>query len=121
MVPTYDGGHIPAIYRDFVEVLSETKAETLRPYWATNHAIDQEPGYNLPYGQIYNLSEIEWRTLKACIEANPANGIILWSSSLAAALILSAKKSYGEQRLCVNDRALNEATVKNRYPISSYS
>ena len=50
MVPTDDGGHIPAIYGDFVEVYSKTKAGTLPPHWSTDHAIDLEPGYNLPYG-----------------------------------------------------------------------
>jgi len=75
-VPTDDGGHILAIYKDFVEVFSKAKAETLPPHLSTDHAIDLEPGYNLPYGRIYNLSEFELRTLKAVIEANLANGLI---------------------------------------------
>jgi len=117
MVPTDDGGHIPAIYGDFVEVFSETKAETLPPHRSTDHAIDLEPGYNLPYGRIYNLSEFELRTLKAYIEANLANRCIQRSSSPAAAPILFAKKKDGGLRLCVDYRALNKATVKNRYPL----
>jgi len=75
MVPTDDGGHIPAIYGDFVEVFSKTKAETLPQHRSTYHAIDLEPGYNLPYGRIYNLSEFELRTLKAYFEANLANRV----------------------------------------------
>jgi len=53
MVPTDDGGHIliPAIYGEFVEVLSK-KAETLPPHRSIDHAIDLEPGYNMPYGRI---------------------------------------------------------------------
>jgi len=57
MVPTDDGGHIPAIYGEFVEVFSK-EAETLAPHRSIDHAIDLEPGYNLPYGRIYNLSEL---------------------------------------------------------------
>ena len=51
MVPTQDGGHIPAIYGEFVEVLGK-EAETLVPHRSIDHAIDLEPGYNLPYGRI---------------------------------------------------------------------
>ena len=97
------------------------KAETLPPHRSTDHAIDLEPGYNLPYGRIYNLSEFELRTLKAYIEANLANGFIPRSSSPAAVPILFAKKKNGGLRLCVDYRALNLATVKIRYPLSLIS
>ena len=45
MVPTQDGGHIPAIYGECVEVLGK-EAETLVPHRSIDHAIDLEPGYN---------------------------------------------------------------------------
>jgi len=67
MVPTEDGGHIPATYGEFVEVFSKEKAETLPPHCSIDHAIDLEPGDNLPYGRIYNLSELVLRALKAYI------------------------------------------------------
>jgi len=71
MVPTDDGGHIPAIYGDFVEVISKAKAEALPPH-SIDHAIDLEPGYNLPFGRIYNFSEFggaiftQLRGLRSC-------------------------------------------------------
>jgi hypothetical protein len=76
MVPTDTEGHIPATYGELGEVFSKEKAEKLPPHRSTDHAIDLEPGYNLPYGRIYNLSEFVLRTLKAYIEANLANGFI---------------------------------------------
>ena len=112
---TDDGGHIPSQYQDFVEVFSKVKAETLPPHRPTDHAIDLEPGHKLPYGRIYNLSEFELETLKAYIETNLASGFIQPSSSPAAAPILFAKKKDGELWLCVDYRALNLGTVKNRY------
>jgi len=115
MAPTDDEGHIPATYGEFVEVFSKEKAKTLPPHWSTDHAIDLEPGYNMPYGQIYNLSEFELTTLKAYIEANLANGFIQRSSSPAAAPILFAKKNDGGLRLCVDHCVLNLATVKTRH------
>jgi hypothetical protein len=48
MVRSEDGGHIPAQYQEFVEVIIKEKAETLRQYWPIYHAIDLEPDYNLP-------------------------------------------------------------------------
>jgi len=38
-VPTDDGGHIRAIYGDFVEIFSEAKANTLPQHRSTDHAI----------------------------------------------------------------------------------
>jgi hypothetical protein len=93
MVPSDDGGHVPAIYGDFVEVFSKTKTETLPPHRSTDHAIDFEPGYNLPYGRIYNLSEFKLRTLKTYIEANLANGCY-------SAVIIAGG---GANSLCKND------------------
>jgi len=117
MVPTDYGGHIPALYGDFVEVLSKYMAETLPPHQSTDHAIDLEPGNNLPYGRIYNLSEFELRTFKAYTEANLAQGFIQRSSSPVVAPILFEKRKDGGVRLCVDHRALNKVMVKNRYPL----
>jgi hypothetical protein len=117
MVPTDDGGHIPATYREFVEVFSKDKAETLLPHRSTDHAIDLEPGYNLPYGRCYNLSKFELSMLNADIEANLANGFIQRSSSPAAAPILFAMMKDGGLRLSVDYRALNLVTVNNQYPL----
>jgi hypothetical protein len=57
------------------------------------------------------------KTPKAYIETNLANGFVQRSSSPAAAPILFAKRKDGGLRLCVDYRALNNATVKNRYPL----
>jgi hypothetical protein len=116
MVHTDPGGNIPTIYRKFVEVFSKDKAETLPPHRSTDHVIDLEPGYYLPYGRIYNLLQFDLRTLKASIEANLANGFIQRSSMTAVAPILFAKKKDGGLSRCVDYRALNLAMVKNRYP-----
>jgi hypothetical protein len=117
MVFTENRVRIPTQYHDFVEVFSKTKAETLPPHRPVDHAIDLVPGYKLPYGRIYNLSEFELKTLTAYIETNLANGFIQRSSSPGAAPILFAKKKDGGLRLCVDYRALNLGTVKHRYPL----
>jgi len=100
-----------------VEVISKVKAETLPPHRPTDHAIDLEPGNKLPFRRIYNLSEFDLKTLKAYIETNLASGFIQRSSSPATAPILFAKKEDRGLRFCVDYRALNLGTVKNRYPL----
>jgi hypothetical protein len=62
LVPRDDGGHIAATYGEFVEDFRKDKVETLLPHRSTDHAIDLEPGYSLPYGRIYTISEFEIRT-----------------------------------------------------------
>jgi hypothetical protein len=118
MLPTEDRGHIPAMYGEFVEVCPKDKAETLLPHWSTNHAIDLQPSYTLPYGRIDHLLEFELRMLTAYIKANLANSFIQRSLSPAAAPILLAKKKHAGLRLCVDFCGLNLATVKNRYPLA---
>jgi len=80
------------------------------------HPIELEPNYKLPYGRIYNLSEVKLKTLKAYMEANLANGFIPRLSP-AAARIMFAKKMHGELQLCADYWALNQAVVKNWYLI----
>jgi len=116
-VCTDDGGYIPAKYSEFVEVFSKTNADTLALHRSIDHAINLEPGCKIPYGRIYNLSEVELKTLKAYIKTNLPNGFIQRSSSPATAPILFAKKNDGGLRLCVDYRAHNSTTIKNRNPL----
>jgi hypothetical protein len=113
MVMPDDQGRIPAQYQDFVEVFSKVKAETLPSHRPTDHAINLEPGYKLPTGRIFNLSDFELKTLKTYIKTNVARGFILRASSLAAEPILFAKKKDGGLRLCVDYQALNLDPVNN--------
>jgi hypothetical protein len=63
-------------YKDYVDVFSKDRADTLAPHRPTDHAIDLEPGFNVPSGRINNLSEVELNTFTAYIESNLANGFI---------------------------------------------
>jgi hypothetical protein len=121
MLTTDDRGHVPATYREFVQDVGQTKAETLPPHWLIDHANDLELRYNWPYGRIYNLSELDLTTLTAYIEAKLAIAFIQRSSSPAAAAILFAKQNDGGLRLFVDSHALNLLRVKNRYPLPGIS
>jgi hypothetical protein len=97
-----DGSWIPSTHREFIDIFSKKKAETLPPHRSTDHAIDLETGTKLPYGRIYSLSETQLKTLQAYIETNLANGFIQRSSSPAASPILFVKKKDCSVRFCVD-------------------
>ena len=105
------------MYAEFLDVFSKKGGETLPLHRDTDHAIEIEDGAKLPFGRINNLSETELAALKVYIETNLENCFIQQSSSPAAAPILFVKMKDGSLRLCVDYRALNSITFKNRYPL----
>jgi hypothetical protein len=55
-VCTDGSGYITTKYSELVQVFITTKAETLALYRPIDHAIDINPGNQLPSGRIYNVS-----------------------------------------------------------------
>lgn len=82
-----------------------------------DHAIKLVEGKQPPWGPIYSLSEEELAVLRAYIDQHIKTGFIRPSQSPAGAPILFVKKPRGGLRLCVDYRGLNNATIKNRYPL----
>ena len=81
------------------------------------HVIDLKEGIRLPYGPIYALSERELRILRDYFTKKEAINWIRHSKLPAKAFILFVSKPDGSLRLCVDYRALNKITIKNRYPL----
>jgi hypothetical protein len=65
----------------------------------------------------YKMATTELAELKKQLNELEQKGYIRPSSSSWGAQILFVKKKYGSMRLCVDYRALNEVTVKNKYPL----
>ena len=63
------------------------------------------------------MSEVELRELRKNLDENLAKGYIRPSKSEFASPVLFVKKRNGDLRLCVEYRALNSITKKNRYPL----
>ena len=51
-------------------------AETVALYPPIDHRVDLELSFNLPYGRIYNLSNVELKTLQARIQTIQGNVFI---------------------------------------------
>jgi hypothetical protein len=109
---------IPKEYQDLAEVFSEVESSALPPHRGhLDHHIPLEEGSKPVFGPLYNLSETELKALKEYIDRNLRRGWIRSSTSPFGAPILFTKKSDGSLRLCVDYRALNRMTIKNRYPL----
>jgi transposase InsO family protein len=108
---------VPPQYHDLLSAFSKKKANTLPPHRPYDLSIDLEEGKTPPFGPIYSLSEPELKALRTWLDENLSKGFIRASSSPAGAPILFVKKKTGELRLCVDYRALNNITIKNRYPL----
>ena len=107
---------IPTEYHEYREAFSKEAAEELPQHGPQDHTIETA-GRTPGFGPLYNLSATELAVLREYIDENLAKGFIRPSTSPAGAPILFVKKKDGTLRLCVDYRALNRVTVKNRYPL----
>lgn len=108
---------LPDGLKDFADVFSAEEAEHLADHRPFDLKIDLEEGKTPPFGPLYSLSRDERAALFIWIEKNLDKGFIRKSQSAAASPILFAKKKNGDLRLCVDYRALNKITKKNRFPL----
>jgi len=109
---------IPEKYRDLAEVFSKSKSEELPPHRGSlDHAIPLEKDSKPVFSPIYNLSETELQVLREYIDENLRKGFIRPSTSPFGSPVLFVKKPDGSLRLCIDYRALNRITIKNRYPL----
>jgi hypothetical protein len=67
--------------------------------------------------RAYMVSGPELVELKKQIDELLEKGYIRPSTSPWAAPVLFVEKKYGTRRMCIDYRALNEVTIKNKYPL----
>jgi hypothetical protein len=80
-------------------------------------AIELLPGNTPIYKRAYRVSGSELVELKKQIDELSEKGYIRPSTSPWAAPILFMEKKDGTRRMCIDYRALNEVTIKNKYPL----
>src|SRR5258705_6935926 len=89
----------------------------LAPHQPYDLKINLEEGMKPFHGPIYLLSPPELTALREFLEENVRNGFICPSKSPWGSLVLFVKKKDGSLHLCINFRALNRVTEKDRYPL----
>ena len=78
--------------------------------------IDLVPGTSPIAKRPYRMAASELVELKKQLEELQRIGFIRPSSSPWGAPVLFVKKKDGSMRLCIDYQALNEVTIKNKYP-----
>ncbi|GJP67944.1 hypothetical protein CLOP_g24702, partial [Closterium sp. NIES-67] len=89
----------------------------LPPYRTHQHEIVEEPGSKPTFRAPYRLSPTELTDMKRQIEYLLAKGLIRPSTSPYGAPVLFTPKPDGSMRMCIDYRALNQQTIKNKYLI----
>ncbi|KAF5503436.1 Transposon Tf2-6 polyprotein [Colletotrichum fructicola] len=113
----------PAILAEFQELFQPDEAANLPPHRpGVDHKIPikQESDGNeavLPWGPLYSMSREELLVLRKTLRDLLDKGFIRASSSEASAPVLFVRKPGGGIRFCVDYRALNELTKRDRYPL----
>ena len=89
----------------------------LPPSRNIDHKIEIIPGSEPPSKATYKMSPSELDELKKIIQELLEHGFIQPSMSPYGAPVLFVKKKDGSIRMCVDYRALNKITIKNKYPL----
>jgi hypothetical protein len=79
-------------------------------------SIELLPGIAPISKRAYRVSEPELVELKKQIDEQSEKGYIRPSTSPWAAPVLFVEKKDGTRRMCIDYQALNEVTIKNKYP-----
>jgi len=114
---------LPQQYQDFAPLFSAEKAGRLPPLRGKgiDHSIELEEKdgkpVTPPYGPLYNMTPEELLVLRKTLTELLDKNYIRVSNSPAASPVLFARKPGGGLRFCVDYRALNALTRKDRYPI----
>jgi hypothetical protein len=108
---------LPEELKEFSDVFSPREAEKLPPHRPYDHHIQLMEGKTPPFGPLYAMSRDELIALREWLDDNLRKGFIRPSASHVASPVLFISKPGGGLRFCVDYRALNNVTVKDRYPL----
>ena len=113
---------IPDEYKEWSHLFREEEGKANLPkHQPWDHTIDLEEGKTPPFGPLYGKSgkELQWE--EEFINKNLDKGYIRESKSPAASPFMFVLKKDGAPRPCIDYRALNNITIKNRYPLPNIS
>lgn len=89
----------------------------LPPKRDVDHKIELEPNSKPPFMAVYKMSPLELEEVKRQLTQLLEMDFVQPSKSPYGAPILFVRKKNGKLRMCIDYRALNKITVKNRYPL----
>jgi hypothetical protein len=123
LTPSQVKQKLPPHILPYYELFTSQKADQLPPLRGKgiDHAIEllKENGKTpeVPYGPLYSMTRDELLVLRRTLLDLLEKGFIRASSSPAGSPVLFVRKPGGGLRFCVDYRALNAITKKDRYPL----
>jgi hypothetical protein len=105
-----------SVVSDFPDVFPE-ELPGMPPERKVEFAIELIPGTTPISKRAYRVSGPEFVELKKQIDELSEKGYIRPSTSPWGAPVLFVEKKDGTKRMCIDYRALNEVTIKNKYPL----
>ena len=108
---------IQKLLADFADVFPAQLPIGLPPPRHVDHAIELVPGAQPAYRGLLPLTTSELAEVKKQLTELLDQGFIRSSKSPYGAPILFIKKKDGSWRMCMDYRALNKITIKNRCPL----
>lgn len=108
---------VSSLLKEYSDVFPDDLPASLPPHRDVEHKIDLEAGSVPPHRPTFRMSPKELDELKKQLADLTAHGFITPSKSPYGAPVLFVKKKDGSVRMCVDYRALNKITIKNKYPL----
>jgi hypothetical protein len=117
LTPTSPPSSLPPewIQRQYGDVFAEPS--TLPPHRDVDMTIDLQPGAAPPFQAPRPMSAPMLDELRNQLAKLQQAGFIAPSSAPYGAPVLFVKKKDGSLRMCVDYRALNKVTIRNKYPL----
>lgn len=108
---------IREVLEEFKDVMPDSLPKQLPPRREIDHQIELEAGAKPPAMSPYRMAPPELAELRKQLKELLEAGFIRPSKAPYGAPVLFQKKHDGSLRLCIDYRALNKVTIKNKYPI----
>jgi hypothetical protein len=105
------------LLQEYADVFPKDLPPGLPPLRGIEHQIDLIPGAQLPNRDPYHTNPDETKEIQWQVQALLAKGYIRESLSLCSVPVLLVPKKDGSWRMCVDCRAINNITIRYRYPI----
>ncbi|XP_021747683.1 uncharacterized protein LOC110713541 [Chenopodium quinoa] len=108
---------LAALIKEYEDVFPSELPQGLPPIRGIEHQIDLIPGAPLPNKPPYRCNPMETKELQRQTKELMQMGYVRESMSPCAVPALLVPKKDGTWRMCIDSRAVNNITIKYRFPI----